>query len=74
MDTIPITLHISTSEDNKADSDTNLSIVDVEDEKHPDLSTWIPAERKKIATYDRVSQGISMCVQQTGFPSYYNEM
>ena len=48
MDTIPITLHISTSEDNKTDSDTDLSIVDMEDEIHPDLSTWTPAERKKL--------------------------
>ena len=38
MDTIPITLHISTSKDNKTNSDTDLSIVDMEDEIHPDLS------------------------------------
>ena len=43
MDTIPITLQISTSEDNRTDSDTDLSIVDMEDEIHPDLSTWTPA-------------------------------
>ena len=48
MDTIPITLHLSTSKDNKTDSDTDLSIVDMEDEIHPDLSTWTPAERKKL--------------------------
>ena len=48
MDTIPITLHLSTSEDNKTNSDTDLSIVDTEDEIHPDLSTWTPAERKKL--------------------------
>ena len=48
MDTIPITLHISTSGDNKTDSNTDLSIVDMEDEIHPDLSTWTPAERKKL--------------------------
>ena len=46
MDTIPITLQISTSEDNRTDSDTDLSIVDMEDELHPDLSTWTPAERR----------------------------
>ena len=48
MDTVPITSHLSTSEDNKTDSDTDLSIVDMEDEIHPDLSTWTPAERKKL--------------------------
>ena len=48
MDTIPITLHLSTSEDNKTNSDNDLSIVDVEDEIYPDLSTWTPAERKKL--------------------------
>ena len=42
------TLHISTSKDNKTDSNTDLSIVDTEDEIHPDLSTWTPAERKKL--------------------------
>ena len=48
MDTVPITLHISTSEDNKTNSNTYLSIVDTEDEIHPDLSTWTPAEKKKL--------------------------
>ena len=48
MDTIPITLQISTSKDNRTDSNTNLSIVDTEDEIHPDLSIWTPAERKKL--------------------------
>ena len=41
MDTIPITSHLSTSEDNKTDSDTDLTIVDMEDEIHPDLSLGI---------------------------------
>ena len=45
MDTIPITLQISTSKDNRTDSDTDLSIVNMEDEIHSDLSTWTPAER-----------------------------
>ena len=48
MDTIPITLHVSTSRDSRTDSDTDLSIVDMEDEIHPDPSTWTPAERKKL--------------------------
>ena len=47
MDTIPITLHLSISGDNKTNSDTGFSIVDMEDEIHPDLSTWTPTERKK---------------------------
>ena len=48
MDTVPITLHLSTSEDNKTNLGTDLSIVDMEDEIHPDLSTWTPTERKKL--------------------------
>ena len=48
MDTIQITSQISTSKDNRTNSDTDLSIVDMEDEIHPDLSTWTPAERKKL--------------------------
>ena len=48
MDTIPITSHLSTSKDNKTDSNTDVSIVDMEGEIHPDLSTWIPTERKKL--------------------------
>ena len=48
MDTIPITSHISTSGDSRTNSDTDLSIVDREDKIHPDLSTWTPAERKKL--------------------------
>ena len=45
MDTVPITLHISTSGDNKTDSDTDLSIINMEDEIHPDPSTWTPLLR-----------------------------
>ena len=48
MDTIPITSNISTSGNSRTDSDTDLSIVNTEDEIHPDLSTWTPAERKKL--------------------------
>ena len=48
MDTVPISLQISTSKDNRTDSDTDLSIVDMEDKIHPDLSSWTPAERKKL--------------------------
>ena len=48
MDTIPITLYLSTYKDNKTDSNTDLTIVDMEDEIHPNLSTWTPAERKNM--------------------------
>ena len=50
MATIPIASQITTSsdEDNRTDSDTNLSAVDTEDELHTDISTWTPAERKKL--------------------------
>ena len=50
MDTVSIASQITTStdEDNRTDSDTDLSIVNTEDEMHTDLSTWTPAERKKL--------------------------
>ena len=48
MATVPITSQITTSEDTRTDSDTDLSIVNTEDEMHTDLSAWTPAERKKL--------------------------
>ena len=39
---------MATSKDNRTDSGTDLSIVNTEDEMHTDLSTWTPAERKKL--------------------------
>ena len=39
---------ITTSEDNKTDSDTDLSIVNTEDEMHTNLGAWNPAERRKL--------------------------
>ena len=48
MATVPITSQITTSKDNRTDSDTDLSIVKTEDEIHTDLSTWTPAEKKKL--------------------------
>ena len=50
MATIPIPLQITTStdEDNRTDSGTNLSAVDTKDKLHTDISTWTPAERKKL--------------------------
>ena len=46
MATLLISLQITTStdEDNRTDSDTNLSAVDTEDELHTDISTWTPAD------------------------------
>ena len=48
MATVPIASRITSSEDNRTDSDTDLSIINTEDEMHTDLSTWTPAERKKL--------------------------
>ena len=48
MATVPITSQITTSKDIRTNSDTDLSIVNTEDEMHTDLSTWTPAERKKL--------------------------
>ena len=50
MATAPIASQITTStdEDNRTDSDTNLSVVNSKDELHTDVSTWTPAERKKL--------------------------
>ena len=50
MATVPIYLQITTStdEDNRTDSDTNLSAIDTKDELHTDITTWTPAERKKL--------------------------
>ena len=48
MDTVPITSHVSTSRDSETNSNTDLSIVNTEDELHPNLSTWTPAEKKKL--------------------------
>ena len=48
MATVPITSQINTSEDNRTNSYTDLSIVNTEDEMLTDLSTWTPAERKNL--------------------------
>ena len=48
MATDPITSQITTSEDNRTKSNTDLSMVNTEDEMHTDLSTWTPAEKKKL--------------------------
>ena len=50
MATIPITsqITISTDEDNRTDSDTDLSAENTEDELHANTSTWSPANKKKL--------------------------
>ena len=50
MATIPITSQITTStdEDNRTDSDTDLSAENTEDELHANTSTWSPANKKKL--------------------------
>ena len=49
MATIPIALQITTStdEDNRTDSDTNLSAVNTEHELHTDISTLGPLPTKR---------------------------
>ena len=48
MATVPITSQITTSKDNRTNSDTDLSIVNTEDDMHTDFSTWTPVEKKKL--------------------------
>ena len=50
MATIPTALQItiSTDEDNRTDSDTNLSAIDTEEKLHTNISTWTPAKRMKL--------------------------
>ena len=48
MATVPIASQLTTSEDNRTDIDTDLSIVNTEDEMHTNLSAWTPAERKEL--------------------------
>ena len=48
MATVPITSQMTVSEDNRTNSETDLSIVNTEGEMHTNLSTWTPAGRKKL--------------------------
>ena len=50
MATIPSTSQITTSvdEENRTDSDTDLSAENTEDELHTNTSTWSPANKKKL--------------------------
>ena len=48
--TIPIASQITTSadEENRTDSDTDLSAENTEDKIHANTSTWSPANKKKL--------------------------
>ena len=50
MTTIPITSQITTfaDEENRPDSDTDLSAENTEDELNANTSTWFPANKKKL--------------------------
>ena len=48
MATFSLTSPITTSDDSQNDSDTDLSIINTEDEMHTDLSNWTFAERKRL--------------------------
>ena len=47
MTAVPSTSSI-TSDNSQNDSDTNLSLINMEDELHTDLSTWTSSKRKKL--------------------------
>ena len=38
----------SSSEDNQSSTETDLSIINTDDEKHIDMTNWTPAKRKKL--------------------------
>ena len=48
MTTVPNASPITTSEDSQNDLDTYLSINNMEDEMHTDLSNWTLVERKRL--------------------------
>ena len=50
MTTIPFTPQITTSadEENRTDSNTDLSAENTEDELYANTSTWSPADKKKL--------------------------
>ena len=50
MATIPTTSQIMTSadEDNRTDSETNLSTENTKDELNANTSTWTPVDKKKL--------------------------
>ena len=48
MANVPIDSTISMSEESQTDSDTDLSIINTEEEMNTDCSNWTPAERKRL--------------------------
>ena len=56
------------------DSDTDLSKVNTEDEMHTDLSTWTPAERKKLQHMTEFHEECQCVFSEKGFHLYHNEM
>ena len=48
MATVSNTSPITTSEDSRNDSETDLSIDNMEDEMHANTSNWTLAERKRL--------------------------
>ena len=47
MAAVPSTSSI-TSDNSQNDSDTNLSLINMDNKLHTDLSTWTSSERKKL--------------------------
>ena len=45
----------SSSEDNQSSTETDLSIINTQDEKHIDMTNWTLAKQKKITTYGQIS-------------------
>ena len=74
MATIPIASQITMSENNRTDSDTDLSIINTEDEMHMDLSTWTPAERKKLKHMTGFHEEYQHVFGEKSFYLYHNEM
>ena len=65
---------MATSKDNRTDSDTDLSIVNTEDEMHTDLSTWTSAERKKLQHMTEFHEEYQHVFSEKGIHTYHNEM
>ena len=66
MTTVPVTTPLpiseSTSEDNQTNSDTDLSVINTEDEMNTDISSWTDAERKKLQYMMSFIKNISECL------------
>ena len=73
MATVPITSPITTSDDSQNDSDTDLSIINTEDEMHTDLSIWTSAERKKLQHMTEFHEEYHHVFGEKGFYMYHYE-